>query len=72
MMSFRYKLRCEKIQAIVFAKDKDIKELEAKIFSLETRAVAVKDQNKSLKLAMKIVLQENETEVSTKGENDDC
>ena len=63
---------CEKIQAIVLAKDKDIKELEAKIFSLETRAVAVKDQNKSLKLAMKIELQENETEIRTKGENDDC
>ena len=60
------------LQAIVFAKDKDIKKLEAKIFSLQTRAMAVEDENKSLKLAMKIVMQENETEISSKGENDDC
>ena len=52
-------------------RESDIKELEAKIFSLETRAMAVEDENKSLKLAMKIVTQENETEISSKGENDD-
>ena len=52
-------------------RESDIKELEAKIFSLETRAMAVEDENKSLKLAMKIVRQENETEISSKGENDD-
>ena len=39
---------------------KDIKELEAEIFSLVTREMAVEDENKSLKLAMKIVMQENE------------
>ncbi|XP_068690665.1 ELKS/Rab6-interacting/CAST family member 1-like [Montipora foliosa] len=52
-------------------RESDIKELEAKIFSLETRAMAVEDENKSLKLVMKIVTQENETEISSKGENDD-
>ena len=67
-----YKLRCEKLQAIVLAKDKDIKELEAKIFSLETRAMAVEDENKSLKLAMKILMQENEAQISTNGGKDDC
>ena len=67
-----YKLRCEKLQAIVLAKDKDIKELEAKTFFLETRASAFEDENKSLKLAMKIVMQENETEFSTTGGKDDC
>lgn len=54
------KLRCEKLQAIVLAKGKDIKELEGEIFSLETRAKAVEDENKFLKLAMKIIMQENE------------
>ena len=69
MMSFQnYKLWCEKLQAIVLATDKDIKELKAKIFSLETRAMAVEDENKPLKLAKKIVMQENinNTEISTK------
>ncbi|XP_044167638.1 uncharacterized protein LOC122951675 [Acropora millepora] len=66
-----YKLRCEKLQAIVLVKDKDIKELEAKIFSLETRAMAVEDENKSLKLAMKILMHENGTEISRKGGKDD-
>ena len=60
------------IQAIVLAKGKDIKELEAKIFSLETREMAVEDENKSLKLAMKIVMQENEALIDTKGGKGDC
>ena len=42
------------------------------MFSVETRAMAFEDENKSLKLAMKMVMQENKTEISTKGENDDC
>ena len=67
-----YKLRCEKFQVIVLAKEKDIKELEAKIFSLETCAMAVEDENKSLKLAVKIVKQKNETKISTKAGKDNC
>jgi len=57
---------------IVLAKEKDIKELEAKIFSLETCAMAVEDENKSLKLAVKIVKQKNETKISTKAGKDNC
>ena len=35
--------------------------------------MAVEDENKFLKLAMKIVMQEsNETEINTKEKNDDC
>lgn len=44
------------LQAIVLTEDNDIEELEAKILSLETRAMAVEDENKFLKLAMKIVM----------------
>ena len=46
--------------------------MEAKIFSLETCAMAVEDENKSLKLAVKIVKQKNETKISTKAGKDNC
>ena len=34
--------------------------------------MAVEDENKSLKLAMKIVMQENEAKIDTKGGKSDC
>ena len=34
--------------------------------------MAVEDENKSLKLAMEILMQENETEISKNGGKDDC
>ena len=34
--------------------------------------MAVEDENKSLKLAMKILMQENEAEISTNGRKDHC
>ena len=50
--------RCEKLQAALGNKDMEINELKLKIASLETRASSAEQENDSLKLALKIIMQE--------------
>ena len=50
--------RCEKLQETLCNKDVEIKELKLKIASLETRASSAEQENDSLKLALKIIMQE--------------
>ena len=47
----KQKGRCEKLQAILCNKGKEINELKMKIVSLETRASSAEQENDSLKLA---------------------
>ena len=54
----KQKGRCEKLQAALCNKDKEINVLEMKIMSLETRASSVEQENDSLKLALKLIMQE--------------
>ena len=50
--------RCEKLQAVLWNKDKEINALKMKIMSLETRASSAEQENDSLKLALKLIMQE--------------
>ena len=54
----KQKGRCEKLQATLYNKDKEINELKIKIASLETRAASAEQENDSLKLALKLIMQE--------------
>ena len=54
----KQKGRCEKLQAALCNKDKEINALEMKIMSLETRASSAEQENDSLKLALKLIMQE--------------
>ena len=54
----KQKGRCEKLQATLYDKDKEINELKIKIESLETRAASAEQENDSLKLALKLIMQE--------------
>ena len=54
----KQKGRCEKLQAAFCNKDKEINALEMKIMSLETRASSAERENDSLKLALKLIMQE--------------
>ena len=50
--------RCEKLEASLYNKDKEINALKMKIVSLETRASSAKQENDSRKLALKLIMQE--------------
>ena len=54
----KQKGRCEKLQAVLCNKDKEINALKMKIMSLETRASSAEQENDSLKLALKLIMQE--------------
>lgn len=54
----KQKGRCEKLQAALCNKDKEINALKMKIMSLETRASSAEQENDSLKLALKLIMQE--------------
>ena len=54
---WKQKERCEKLQATLCNKDMEINELTLKIASLETRETSVEQENDSLKLALKIIMQ---------------
>lgn len=53
----KQKGRYEKLQATLSNKDKEINELKMKIVSLETRASSAEQENDSLKLALKLIMQ---------------
>ena len=55
---WKQKEGCEKLQATLCNKDMEINELTLKIASLETRETSVEQENDSLKLALKIIMQE--------------
>ena len=55
---WKQKERCEKLQATLCHKDMEINELKLKIASLETRASSAEQENDSLKLALKLNMQE--------------
>ena len=55
---WKQKERCEKLQATLCNKDMEINELKLKIASLETRASSAEQENNSLKLALKLIMQE--------------
>jgi len=55
---WKQKERCEKLQATLCNKDMEINELKLKIASLETRASSAEQENDSLKLALKLIMQE--------------
>ena len=55
---WKQKERCEKLQATLCNKDMEINELKRKIASLETRASSAEQENDSLKLALKLIMQE--------------
>ena len=52
----KQKGRCGKLQATLYDKDKEINELKIKI--VETRAASAEPENDSLKLALKLIMQE--------------
>ena len=54
----KQKGRCEKLQVSLCNKDKEINTLKIKIVSLETRASSAEQENESLKLALKLIMQE--------------
>ena len=54
----KQKGRCEKLEASLCNKDKEINALKMKIVSLETRASSAEQENDSLKLALKLIMQE--------------
>ena len=54
----KQKGRCEKLQAVLCNKDKEINALKMKIMSLETRASSAEKENDSLKLALKLIRQD--------------
>ena len=54
----KQKGRCEKLQASICNKDKEINALKMKIVSLETRVSSAEQENDSLKLALKLIMQE--------------
>ena len=54
----KQKGRFEKLQAALCNKDKEINALKMKIMSLETRASSAEQENDSLKLALKLIMQE--------------
>ena len=54
----KQKERYEKLQATLGNKDMEINELKLKIASLETRASSAEQENDSLRLALKIIMQE--------------
>ena len=53
----KQKERCEKLQALC-NQDMEINDLKLKITSLETRASSAEQENDSLKLALKLIMQE--------------
>ena len=54
----KQKGRCEKLQVSICNKDKDINVLKMKIVSLETCVSSAEQENDSLKLALKLIIQE--------------
>lgn len=54
----KQKGKCEKLQAALCNKDKEINALKMKIMSLETRTSSAEQENDSLKLALKLIMQE--------------
>ena len=54
----KQKGRCEKLQAVLCNKDEEINALKMKIISLETSPSSAEQENDSLKLALKLIMQE--------------
>ena len=68
-----YKGRCEKLESSICKKERVIEELEEKCLSLENRAVPLEQENDSLRLALRLILQEkNEEDSHHQQETNEC
>lgn len=67
-----YKTRCEHLLSTLRKKEKKIEELEEKCISFENRALSLEQENDSLRLASKIIVQEKNECDSRPQKADDC
>ena len=67
-----YKTRYEHLLSSLRKKEKDIEELEEKCLSFENRLLFLEQENESLSLALKIIVQEKNDCDSRSQKADDC